>query len=189
MVTYSSGFIGNFKLGDNIVHNLAILRELYVMQISGTPEQTELLRKPIIILCGAIAEAVLYDLYVIKISIFTNEGVPNIPPEVLEEIRTKTIDEFAKYISNARSKSLLGVESQLYDSLDELRKLRNRVHIQKAKGYFEPDESNAFNRTRQIETETTLERLIAYMSANHLRSSYRQCVAEFVLPWNTRLAV
>ena len=60
MITYSSGFIGNFKLGDNIVHNLAILRELYVAQNSGTPERAELLRKPIIVFCGAIAEAILY---------------------------------------------------------------------------------------------------------------------------------
>lgn len=188
MVTYSSGFIGSFKLGDNIVHNLAILRELYAIQKSGTQEQSQLLRKPIVVLIGSIAEAILYDLYVVKISTFTHEGVPNIPQDVLEEIRTRTIDEFARYIANARSKSLLGSASNLYDSLEELRKLRNRVHIQNTKRHFEPDESDAFNDRRQNEAEATLEQLIAYMCNNHLRTASRQCVTDFVLPWDTRLS-
>jgi hypothetical protein len=187
MVTYSSGFIGSFKLGDNVVHNLAILRELYAIQNTGTSEQAELLRKPIVVFIGAVAEAILYDLYVIKISAFTREGVPSIPLSVLEEIREKTIDEFGKYIANARSQSLLGTPSELYDSLDELRKLRNRVHIQNAKEHFEPNESDAFNESRQREAETTLERLVAYMATNHLRTKGRQHVADFILPWNTRL--
>lgn len=74
---YSSGFIGDFKLGDNIVYNLSILREFYSVQSNGGAT-TELLRKPIVVFIGAIAEVILYDLY-IKISDFTNEGVPNIP--------------------------------------------------------------------------------------------------------------
>lgn len=187
MTTYSSGFIGSFKLGDNIVHNLAILRELYAIQNTGTPKQVKLLRKPIVIFIGAIAEAILYDLYVVKIGGFKSEGVPNIEKDVLAEIRTKTIDEFAKYISHAQSKSLLGKTPDMYDSLDELRKLRNRVHIQNAKGHFERDESAAFNRKRQLQAETTLELLIAYMITNYRRSKRRQHVANFDLPWDTRL--
>jgi len=189
MVTYSSGFIGNFKLGDNIVRNLAILRELYEVQNSGTHEQAELMRKPIVILIGAVAEALLYDLYVVKIAKFTSEGVPSIPQKMLVEIRTKTIDEFARYISNAKSKSLLGKASNLYDSLEELRKLRNRIHIQNAKNHFEPDESIAFSVKRQRDAETTLEQLISYMVNNHMRSINKQHVADFVLPWNTRISV
>jgi hypothetical protein len=187
MVTYSSGFIGSFKLGDNIVHNLAIIRELYAYQKSATQEQSQLLIKPIVVLIGSVAKAILYDLYVVKIAKFTNEGVPSIPQNVLEETRDKTIDDFAKYIDNARSKSLLGASSDLYDSLNELRKLRNRVHIQNARGHYEPDESVAFNEARQREAETTLEQMIAYMCANHLRTPKRQYVPEFELPWNTRL--
>ena len=52
---------------------------------------------------------------------------------------------------------------------------------------FEADESDAFNHTRQIEAEKTLERLLAYMSTNHLGSTSCQYVADFDLPWNTRL--
>ena len=187
MVTYSSGFVGSFKLGDNIVHNFEILRELYAIQKTGTQAQAEILRKPIVVFIGSIAEALLYDLYVVKISSFTHEGVPNILQEALDEIRTKTIDEFAKYISNAQSKSLLSTAVELYEALDELRKLRNRVHIQNAKEHFEPDEPVAFSEKRQRDAETTLEQLIDHMCKNHLRTKSRQCVADFELPWDTRL--
>lgn len=70
--------MGSFKLGDNIVHNLNILRALYAFQNAGDPNQQRLLRKPIILLIAFIAEAVLFDLY-LRIEEYTNEGVPNIP--------------------------------------------------------------------------------------------------------------
>ncbi len=136
---------------------------------------------------GAVAEAIIHDLYVVKISTFTSEGVPNIPDDVLDDIRTKTIDEFAKYISNARSNKLLGDDSQIYEDLDNLRKLRNRIHIQNTKGHFERDEMDAYTSARQEMAERTLETLISHMVANHLRKESRQCVAELELPWSSHL--
>jgi hypothetical protein len=187
MAKYKSGFIGDFKLGDNINHNLNILRVLYAFQISGTSSQAELLRKPIIVTIGSIAEAILYDLYMVKIKKFTQEGVPTFSTDLLDELRAMTIDEFAKYISNARSMRILGQGDDLYDSLDELRKLRNRVHIQNSKRHFEADDADAFNSTRQLQAEATLEALIHYMSTNHLRLDSRQHVQDFELPWESRL--
>ena len=178
--------MGSFKPGDNIVHNFSILRILYATQASDA-ESCKLLRKPIIVLIGSIAEAILYDLYMVKIQIFTREGVPTIPDAVLEEIRNKTIDEFAKYISNARSKKLLGDAPKIYDKLDELRKLRNRIHIQNTKQHFDPDEPKTYNRRRQEMAEETLEELISYMVDNYSRSKGRQSVADFDLPWKTRI--
>ena len=182
MVTISSGFIGDFKLGDNIVHNLAILRELYASQKSGTAKQRNLLRKPIILLLASIAEAVLYDLY-LRINSFTSEGVANVSDAVLEEIRTKTIDEFAKYIDNAKSNSLLGSDNAIYDALTELRKLRNRIHIQNTRAHFEPDDLKAFNAARQADAEKTLENLLKRMQQYYSRTAALKCVDDFVLPW------
>jgi hypothetical protein len=187
MVKYSSGFIGGFKLGDNIVHNLDILNLLYATQKTSSPEQAELLRKPIIVWCGAVAEALLYDLYETKIPKFTSEGVPNVPKIVLKRIRLQTVDQFGRYIANARRFSLLGPSPDLYNSLEELRKLRNRIHIQNKKGDFETDEPIAFSSQRQAEAERTLEQLISYMSSNHLRQPSRHFVADFILPWDSRL--
>ena len=185
MVTIPSGFIGSFKLGDNIVHNLAILRELYAAQSTGTEEQRSLLRKPISVLIASVAEAVLFDLY-LRINKFTREGVANIPDAVLDDIRNKTIDEFAKYIDNAKSNSLLGSDDAIYDALTNLRKLRNRVHIQNTRRHFEADESDAFSEDRQANAEWALETLLQKMHTDYGRNM-QQHVEDFVLPWDTKL--
>ena len=169
MVTISSKFIGDYKLGDNIVYNLAILRELYAFQKAGTSEQQDLLRKPIIVTIASVAEAVLFDHY-FKIKHFTREGVTNIPIFLLDKIRPKKIDQFAKYIADARSNDFLqDSSSEIYDSLTQLRKLRNRIHIQNTANDHPKDEIRAFNAQQQTFAERTLEELLKYMSENHPR--------------------
>ena len=185
MVTISSGFIGSFKLGDNIVHNLAILKELYAAQANGTQDQKNLLRKPITVLIASVAEAVLFDLY-LRINKFTREGVANIPANVLNDIQNKTIDKFAKYIDNAKSNSLPGNDSELYDSLTELRKLRNRIHIQNPKQHFEADEIDAFSKARQSNAELALETLLKKMEQDYGRNM-QQHVEDFALPWDRKV--
>ena len=182
MITISSNFIGSFKLGDNIVYNLEILSEFYSNQNSGNVRQQKLMRKPIIVLIASIAEAILFDLY-LRIENFTREGVPNIPEAVLEEIRTKTLDQFAKYIDNSKSKNLLVGCPDIYDNLHTLRMLRNRIHIQNSKNHFEPDDEAAFTSDRQNTAEITLECLMKIMERDYTRSGVGSFVDDFVLPW------
>ena len=188
MITISSNFMGNFKLGDNINHNLKILRKLYSVQETGTPDQQMLMRKPIIVLIASIAEALLFDLY-LKVEHFTIEGVPSIPAEVLEEIRTKTIDQFAKYIDNAKSKSLLGSDTDIYDKLHKLRKLRNRIHIQNSKNHFEPDDEVAYSSARQTVAEKTLEYLMKLMERDYTREGVEGFVGDCILPWDDHITL
>lgn len=178
--------MGSFRLGDNIVHNLGTLKVLYEVQNNGSYEVRKFLRKPIIVTIGSIAEAVLYDLY-LRINSYVLEGVPNIPESVIEEIRTKTIDEFAKYITNAKSKNLLGEDPSIYDALDELRKLRNRVHIQNSKNHFESGEWDAFSLNRQRSSEKTLERLLTIMESKYTRKGVGGFVGSFELPWEPHI--
>jgi hypothetical protein len=63
MFSIESKFIGNFKLGDNIVHNLNVLDLLYRVYADEDNEGKRLLCKPIILLLVSIIEAVLYDLH------------------------------------------------------------------------------------------------------------------------------
>lgn len=81
---------------------------------------------------------------------------------------------------------LLGPPTEaIYDDLDQLRKLRNRVHIQNDKKHFEPNDSQAFSRDRQISAERTLEKLIKEISTNHPRpASASGHVSDFQLPWD-----
>lgn len=183
MTSISSNFIGSFKLGDNIVFNLTLLRELKEVQDSDS-SRYQSFRKPIIIAIASIAEAVLYDFYE-RMKGFTAEGVESVSDDVLAEVRSKHIDEFAKYIDHAKKHSILREEVDLYESLHELRKLRNRVHIQNGKGHFERDEVMAFTAARQTEAERTLERLLRVFEEDHCRTNpyATGCVAPFDLPW------
>ena len=61
MFTVSSRFIRNFKLGDNINHNLKILSLLYRQFDCAAEPDKRLLCKPITILLVSIVEALLYD--------------------------------------------------------------------------------------------------------------------------------
>ncbi len=190
MVSICSDFIGSFKIGDNVAFNFDIIEELYRCQQEGDNDTKRRLRKPIVILFGSIAEAVLYDLYG-RIHGFTREGVPNIPTEVLSDIRTKTVDKFAKFIDNAKSNQLLGEKDEaLYEQLHVLRKLRNRVHIQNTDSQFERDDPQAFNPRRQKEAERTLEKLLKTMAEKYNRKKPWATghVRDFRLPWEAHLS-
>ncbi len=102
------------------------------------------------------------------------------------EFRFKVNEDDWKNISSAKKHSLLGSPSEaIYDDLDQLRKLRNRVHIQNDKNDFEPNDSQAFSRDRQISGERTLEKLIKTISTNHPRpASVGRHVNDFQLPWD-----
>lgn len=184
MFTIRSDFIGSFKLGGNINHNLKILAYLYERQNDPTDHLSWVLRKPIIITIASICEAVLYDFH-FRICNFTREGVTGLDESSLDYVRSKHIDKFELYIASAKKQEFLGTrDDPIYDELEELRKLRNRVHIQNDKSDFEPNESEAFNRKRQEVSERTLEKMLKLISANHNRPpSVRGNVEPFKLPW------
>lgn len=185
MFTVSAQFIGVFKVGDNINHNLEILELLYRSQADATGRHAHLLRKPIIVLLGSIGEAVLYDLH-FRMRTYTHEGVLGIPASVLDRVRGKKLDKFELYISSAKKHELLGVKTDwIYDDLDTLRKLRNRIHIQNEKRDFEPNEWDAFSAPRQISAERSVEQLVKIISKNHPRpESVQGHVTDFRFPWN-----
>lgn len=180
MFTVETNFIGIFKLGDNINHNLRILRYLYTC----TGNEAWVLKKIKIILIGSICEAILYDL-LFRINRFTLEGVKGFSTKVIAAIQGSKVDDFSKYIDMAKKQELLGNnDDPIYESLHQLRKLRNRVHIQNEKNHFEPNDTEAFNTDRLIESERVLEILAKTMSTNHSRGEHARCVADFEFPWD-----
>lgn len=183
MNTVSSDFMGSFKLGDNIAYNLECLGTLFDVQRSNDYLRAAHVRKSIIIIIASIAEAVLYDFYS-RMRLFTREGVDSVPDSVIDDVRSKHIDEFAKYIDHAKSKKLLGFDDAVYDDLHSLRKLRNRIHIQNRKGYLASDESKAFTPSKQVFAERTLEGLLKFFDTNHKRSKNKGNVQPFKMPWD-----
>lgn len=185
--TIHSGFIGSFNLGDNIVYNLKILSDLYCLQAGATEPQKMYLRKPIILLIGSVAEALLHDLF-FRINRHTNEGVANIPEQVSKEIQGKNADRFATYIDVARSKSLLGQGQNIYEALHELRRLRNRVHIQDVCKHLERKEFDIFTDERQTKAQATLEYVMLFMEKNYVRKG-KDFVESFTLPWERHVTL
>jgi hypothetical protein len=126
MVTINSNFIGNFKLGDNICFNLKILKTLYDYRKAVNAQKKSHLRKPIILLNVSVIEAVLHDFHG-RVRTHTLEGVANLSDTVVAYIRGKKIDELEKYIVSAQRHDFFDqTNTSFYESLDDLRKLRNR---------------------------------------------------------------
>ena len=140
--------------------------------------------KPIIILLASVCEAILCDLHM-RIKEHTSKGVRNITRGVIQYISNKRIEKFDTYIKSTRKHDFFDAsDSDLYDVLDGLRKLRNRVHIQNSKKHFERDERKAFSHARQIKAEEAVEKILKTMAAKYARSSHATgFVEDFVLPW------
>jgi hypothetical protein len=181
--TVRPNFIGSFKLGDNINSNLRTLALLYNYYEEGDIANKTLLRKPITIIIISIIEAVLHDFHS-RIRAFTAEGVASLTSDVILHIKGAKIDELAKYIASAKKHDFFDMQNtKFYDALDDLRKLRNRIHIQNSKGDFEPNETDAFSVKRKVLAEKVLEKVLKAMNEHHGRrvSGY---VQDFELPWD-----
>ena len=117
-------FIGDFKVGDNILANAETL-----CRLSATNEN-KVFNKLMVVQAGSLIEAAL-DQIIYRAQNYTKEGVPNVPDEELKKIRGTTIERFNNIIEAMKARKLLdGLGGNIYDDLHRLRKLRNRVHIQ-----------------------------------------------------------
>jgi hypothetical protein len=129
-----------------------------------------------------VAEAILHDFHG-RIKYYTREGVQNLAESVIAYVRSKQIDRLERYIASAKKHNLFDMaDNRFYDLLEELRKLRNRVHIQNEKNDFEPDERLAFSEARMRLAERVLEKLIRTMAQKYPRQHNH--VRDFKLPWD-----
>src|ERR1700719_3231599 len=78
--TIRCNFIGDFKVGDNIVANAKAL-----CRLSATNENNTF-NKLLVVQAGSIVEAAL-DQIIYRAQNYTKEGVPNIPADDLKNIR------------------------------------------------------------------------------------------------------
>lgn len=122
--TITCKFIGDFKVGDNILAGAAALCRLRDENEDGV------FNKLIVVQAGSILEAAL-DQIIYRAQEYVREGVPNIPTDDLEKIRSTRIERFNNIIQAIRGYNLLnGLDENICDELDRLRQLRNRIHIQ-----------------------------------------------------------
>lgn len=170
-------FNWNFKVGDNIKHNLEEVFYLYsVKKTCSSTKEHRFLNKHISITLVAIIEAILYD-FIVRLNDATNQFPQNIDSEKRKNIKKYISDQkvFRKLKDSNRTTlrvrnysltqiinllqkfELLGEkENQIYHTLNEATQFRNRVHIYNWFDNFEKDEEYVFT-LKRLEI---LERLI-----------------------------
>lgn len=117
-------FVGDFKVGDNLVYNTGVLHDLVDENKDG------IFNKMIVIQVGSILEAALAQL-IYRAQNYNREGVPNIKEADRREIEGKKVDKFAVVIDVLRKYKVLDeLDAGVYDDLHKLRKYRNKIHIQ-----------------------------------------------------------
>lgn len=122
--TITCRFIGDFKVGDNLVLNADALCKLSAANEDGV------FNKLMVIEAGSIVEASLHEI-IYRAQNFTKEGVPNISKEDRDELATKTVELFNNIINIMRKYKILdGLGAGIYYELHNLRRYRNKVHIQ-----------------------------------------------------------
>lgn len=140
LVEIPCNFVGDFKVGDNLVYNCTVLCSLSELNVDGA------LNKMVVLQVGSILEAALIQV-IYRAQNFNLEGVPNISQQDRVQIEQTRIDKFAVAIDILKKYSVLeGMGADIYEDLHELRKYRNKVHIQEdVKIQGSPrDEANLF---------------------------------------------
>lgn len=179
--TYSSGFVGDFKTGDNIAYNCEVLCAL------ASQNQNRLFNKMIYIQCAAIVEACL-DQIIFRAKAHTIEGVPTITVTDQNAIRQKKYDKFSQYIDVMKKYKLLDeLGDHIYQQLHRMRMIRNKVHIQE---YLDPEKFPKSRDEVQIFTdeETSSALRLTHQVTDHLGTKLSRpkhvagYVSNFALP-------
>lgn len=117
-------FIGDFEVADNLVRNANALSRLSETNDKGV------FNKLMAIQAGSITEAALEQI-IYRAQNFNREGVPNISEDDRKKIESTTIERFNNIIQAMQKYKILdGLGDKIYAELEDLRKYRNKVHIQ-----------------------------------------------------------
>lgn len=155
--TITCRFIGDFKVGDNLVRNADALCRL------STTNEDGVLNKLMVLQAGSIVEASLHEI-IYRAQNFNREGVPNISKADRDELATKTVELFNVIMQ--KYKILDGLGGEIYDDLHKLRRYRNKVHIQADVGIkgVPRDEDRAFPRETVTWSLAFVVRVLRYLN-------------------------
>ena len=180
-------FFGKFKTGDNIQYNLSVLAVLYKIYENQNTKDNVLYLKPITIILVSIIEAILHDFHS-KVRTNVNEGVIGLADSVVNYIRRKEIDEFGKYIESSKRHDLFDLDhTDFYKKLDDLRIIRNRIHIQNKWGSKPENEYDVFTSGNKDLAELCLEVVVKTMHRDHPRpDQLKDYVGNLTFPFTER---
>ena len=169
---------------DNVNYNFDIITLLYKARKENQNDRR--LNKPLLVLLVSVIECMLYD-FVVRIQTHTNDLIPNLPTTIIYYFRgIRETDELKVIIEKVRAQNLLRASGNdsIYDDLEVLRKVRNRVHIQNKYHLLERDESDVFTNTRIQLVEQVLERVCGVLCNVYPRWDKQPLsMADFPRPW------
>ncbi len=150
------------------------------------------------IIVVAMIECIMDD-FVRRIQQRVSDPLPEITPEVVEQIKYKrtdhgvevrSLEQFVHYIHQARKHNLFCQSALFYDVLEFMMKVRNRVHIQNKKRALEEDEHDVFTEKRLHLAEKVFEIVLETMVKRYPRGdSVKRDINDFPFPWRTKQVV
>jgi hypothetical protein len=181
---YTDQFFWNFKRMDNVNYNFEILTLLYTAKTQNNSDRH--FNKPIILTIMAIIECMLYD-FDQRIRGFSTDAFPNITSSIVTYFRAmKETDELKVLLPRIKSQNLLRIKTgdTLYDDLEHLRQVRNRIHIQNKYAVLQRDEVNVFTNAEVNLAETCLEKVCEVLCNVYPRWNKQPLpMADFPRPW------
>lgn len=176
---YTDIFFWNFKRMDNVNYNFRIVEHLCCAKKTS---QILIFNKPIIVIIISIIECILYD-FLRRINQHTQEIIPGLD---LNDTKTKVLDELSPILSHVKKHNYLQekVGENLYDSLDQLRVLRNRIHIQNRSNQLDKDEHKIWTQKNLKLAGHCLERICKVLCINYPRPNKNSIsFSNFPRPW------
>ena len=173
-------FMWSYKKGDNIIYNLEVVWELYEAKARSVDKRKY--NKPITVILVSIIECILDD-FTNRIRGHVNDTVPNISQSDIVMFRTKKYDKLEQYIAASKKLDLFNQPASFYDSMDVLRKARNRIHVQNSKNQLAADEFNVFTDALLAKAQQAVEVVLATMIVMFPRNGRTIAPNSVPLPW------
>lgn len=175
-------FMWSFKKGDNIMYNLEVVYELYKAREQSTDKWKY--NKPIIVTLVSIIECILDD-FAYRVRGHVNDIIPNISKDDIETFRTRKYDKLENYIAASKKFNLFDQPASFYETLDELRKARNRVHIQNSNSQLANDEYDVFTDEVLAKTQQAFRIVLSTMMRKFPRNGRTVTLHSISLPWRS----
>ena len=181
---YTEQFFWSFKMMDNVNYNFQIIEALYLAKKQNGNNM--LFNKPITILIMAIIECMLYD-FIVRIHTYSNDPFPNITQSIVSYLRgINQTDQLKIIIPRIKSQNLLRASAgdSIYDDLEHLRNVRNRLHIQNKYNMLHKDEHRVFTQDNLKTAEQCLEKVCNVLCNVYPRwKRSPMSMNEFPRPW------
>lgn len=182
---YTKQFFWDFKRMDNANYNFEIIALLYEAKKRSNGDTR--FNKPIITLIMAIIECILYD-FLIRIKTYHWDSFPNIKDDEVSYFRgTKETDELRALIPQIEEMNLLRAipGENIYADLEQLRIIRNRIHIQNRHNTLNADEYKVFTDSALRKAERCLEKVCEVLCNVYPRWKKQPLpMSEFPRPWS-----